>query len=305
MTERTVSWCFTAWVLPHFKELDPKLQYIIWGEEICPKTKKLHWQGFLYCKIKMSETGLLKLFKLTKKELYIKPRYERGNDDAAATYCKKDSKHIEFGKLPPGQGSRTDIKAVADALYGGTTISEIMRTEPTLYVKYRGGFKDIAADAIRLSSKAVRELEIILITGPTRAGKTWYATQNNTEEYFKTSGSRLGWWNGYQGEKTLVIDEYNNDVSIGEILSLLDVYQYEIYIKGSNTYCAWTKVFITTNLELHEIHSNAKPAHRLALFERITTFMHFQSREVRITLDRETARSLWIIDRPPMRRRGL
>ena len=38
-------WCWTAWELP--KPDYDKCRYVCWGEERCPTTNKLHYQGFI------------------------------------------------------------------------------------------------------------------------------------------------------------------------------------------------------------------------------------------------------------------
>ena len=93
------------------------------------------------------------------------------------------------------------------------------------------------------------------------------------EAEYRIQGTQLSWWQDYDGEKCICIDEYNNDVPIGEMLNLLDGYQLRLNVKGSHTYANWTKVYITTNLKLDELHANAKQAHRDALFRRITTII--------------------------------
>ena len=59
------------------------------------------------------------------------------------------------------------------------------------------------------------------------------------------------------------------------MLALLDGYQVRLNQKGTHSYANWNKVFITTNLKPDELHSEAKPAHRDALFRRITIVVNY------------------------------
>jgi hypothetical protein len=86
---------------------------------------------------------------------------------------------------------------------------------------------------------------------------------------FKISGDALQWWDGYDGEKSILIDEYDNQIPITRLLNLLDGYHLRLPVKGGFTYAAWTKVIITTNLNPLELHPNAKQQHRAALHRRI------------------------------------
>jgi len=50
-------WCFTAWTLPVFDKDNCK--YVVFGNETCPSTGKLHYQGFAVfvrtCRIPMAK----------------------------------------------------------------------------------------------------------------------------------------------------------------------------------------------------------------------------------------------------------
>ena len=87
---------------------------------------------------------------------------------------------------------------------------------------------------------------------------------------YKIEGSEMEWWDGYEGEKTILIDEYDSQVSLPRLLNILDGYQLRLPIKGGFTYARWTKVIITSNIDPREWHPNAKPFHREALMRRLT-----------------------------------
>jgi hypothetical protein len=97
----------------------------------------------------------------------------------------------------------------------------------------------------------------------------------NCDNPYKIEGYNLSWWQDYCGEKIIVIDEYDNNVPITQMLNFLDGYKLRLNVKGSHTYAAWEEVHITTNLRLEELHANAKPAHRKAFFRRISEIRDF------------------------------
>lgn len=268
MTSR--NFCITFFQKPILA--DTKLvRYAIYGLESCPTTKKQHWQSYVEFVSPIRISAIKKMY--NDNTLHAEKR--KGTRDQAREYCMKDKNFTEHGKWITGQGYRSDLESVVKKLVDKEiTLPELMIEEPMIYCKYRNGLRDIAAQVKKNSSKDYRKLSVILLTGPTRCGKTRYAMENLQGGY-KTEGYNLKWWEDYEGEDTIVIDEYNNDIPVTWLLQILDGHQVKLPIKGSHTYANWTKVYITTNLKIEEIHPLAKPEHRDALFKRITEIKSF------------------------------
>lgn len=243
---------------------DDNLRYMINGQETCPTTKKIHWQSYLEFKKPVSMKDIKNMF--NDNTIHLEKR--AGTREQARDYCKKDGNFKEYGIWSTGKGFRTDLKEFTNKLADGTIrLSELMLEEPTLYCKYRNGLKDIQAAIDKKKNSGFRHVEVEVISGPTGLGKTRLAMEHAK---FKIEGSKLDWFDGYDNEDTILIDEYDNDIKITSLLNLLDGYQLRLPIKGSFCYAGWTKVYITTNLRKEQLHEHAKPAHRDALFRRIT-----------------------------------
>lgn len=262
MTSR--SYCVTFWKKPAAID-DTKIRYAIYGLEICPETKKEHWQSYIEFEKAIRPAAVKKIY--NDNTCHIEKR--KGTREEARTYCMKDNNFTEHGKWIKGQGHRTDLDLIVESMKEGKPLSEVMIEESTTYCKYRNGLKDIAGEIVKKKTKEFRKLEVELITGPTGTGKTRNAVEENPEHY-KIEGENLQWFDGYEQEKTLIIDEYDNQVNVTKLLNILDGYQLRLPIKGGFTWANYTKVVITTNLKLDEIHAKAKPEHRNALFRRIT-----------------------------------
>lgn len=273
------SYCATFFTKPEKRPED--VRYIILGEETCPTTGRTHWQSYIELYKPMRMNAIKKLF--NDNTVHLEAR--KGTRDEARDYCMKDNKYEELGDWIKGQGHRSDLAGLAAAIASGTKrVDDIAINDPETYCRYRNGLKDVQAIADKRLSKAFRHVEVEFISGPTGCGKTRRAMESG--DVYKVEGTRLsanggmGWFDGYEGEAILVIDEYNNDCNITRLLNLLDGYQLQLPIKGSCTYARWTKVVVTTNLKPHELHSNAKPEHRNALQRRITTFTSLWDEEV-------------------------
>ena len=236
------------------------LAYIRIGEEICPSTKRLHYQGWLQFNNKKRFGGMKKL--LPKANFGACIASEEHNDN----YCKKDNKYVSYGKWTK-QGCRSDLELLQKDIRNGMKKDEIMEKHFSLFCRHRNGINEYLSRYQNKSVPKWRNLEIYYIYGSTGTGKT-RASVKYTD--YKTEGYNLKWWDGYNGEESILIDEYNNDVNITKLLNLLDGYKLRLEVKGGTTYARWNKVYITSNLSPHQLHPNAKKRHIEALFRRIT-----------------------------------
>lgn len=270
---RSRNWCFTDFIIENkenwkkFHDIEETCRGIIIGKEICPDTKRKHLQGFIQFKNPRTLGGIKKL---TKKIIIDgdKIHYEamRGTVEQAVEYCKKDGDFFERGEFV-SQGQRNDLIAVKNDIDEGLQMGEIACKHFDAFTKFHRGFEKYKWLKDKQTSKAFRNVEVIVLSGPTGCGKTRLAME---EAEFKIEGAELTWWDGYEGEKCILIDEYSNDVKITKLLNLLDGYQLRLPVKGSFTYAMWTKVFITTNLKRHEFHAMANKSHLDALNRRIS-----------------------------------
>lgn len=263
-------WCATFFIEPPEKEPE-HVRYAIYGKERCPDTHKIHWQSYIEFDKRMTMFGVKKLYKDKTVHLEI----ANGTREQARVYCKKDDEWTEHGDWEVGgQGSRTDIAEFVGQLKEGKSLKEVAMENPVRYCSNRNGLRDFAAWILKDNIPKWRSIDVHLFHGSTGTGKT--RTAMESDDVFKVSfNSGPEWWCGYEGEKTICIDDYNNDMKINRLLVLLDGTIVKLPVKGSHTYAQWTTVYITTNLTLSEIHINAKDAHRRALFRRITHIRDF------------------------------
>lgn len=266
--KRSRNWCFTDFKNIDFKTIYANntdvIRYICVGKEICPKTQKEHNQGWVQFSTPRRMNGVKRIF--NSKSLHLEPCY--GTEFDNDKYCTKDGKYWQEGKFAT-QGHRTDIENIKHKLDNGDSLMDIANDNFDLFLRYRQGFRNYKQMVDKKKRSTFRKVKVKVISGPTGCGKTRKAMKDPYNTY-KIEGSNLEWWDGYDGENILVIDEYNNDINITKLLNILDGYQLRLPIKGGFTYANWHKVIITTNLKRHEIHPNAKPEHINALNRRIS-----------------------------------
>ncbi len=259
------NWCFTDFELLDWGKIykeDDSVRYACWGFEICPKTKRKHYQGWIQIEKKKRRSGIKKVCR--SKKIHIEPC--RGTEGQNDKYCQKDNKYTTVGEYMT-QGSRTDLNLLKDMIDKGEPLQKVADENFHAFIQYNRGFQEYKKLVDQRLRKKFRKVKVIHLYGKTGTGKTKKAMES-TDDIYKIQGSSMSWWDGYQGEQTLLIDEYDNDIKLTELLGILDGYQLRLPIKGSFTYANWTTVYITSNIK--RLHRRAKPEHRRALKRRIT-----------------------------------
>lgn len=263
---RKRNWCFTDFTKSDyaavFNDDRNKIRYVGWGVEECPDTFRIHHQGWVQFSIAVSRLGAKKRLNLPRTHFEECKGTPSQNDE----YCKKTGEH-HFHSLGQWvcQGMRTDLEALQTLIKEGKTVDEISDIQLGSFLKFRQGIIALRTTYLKAASKPFRHVIVHLYAGRTGAGKSRYLY---SKADFTIKGHQLAWWDKYDGEQILGIDEYSNDLKITQLLSLLDGYQMRLPIKGGFTYANWTTVFLTTNLL--KLHEQASDAHRAALARRIT-----------------------------------
>ncbi len=258
------NWCFTDFELLDwaaiYTEYADIIRYLCYGEEICPKTGKKHLQGWIQFNAQKRMTAIKKVAR--SKKLHLEPC--QGGEEENNKYCSKEGAFHCFGKWT-GQGARTDVEQAVRLIKSGASMKEVADANPQLYIQYHNGLGKYKQLQDQEARREWRTLEVHLLSGPTGCGKTRLAMEDKP---YKINGSGMQWWDGYDGEKTILIDDYANDVKITELLGILDGYQLRLPVKGGFVWANWSKVWITTNLRT--LHDKARPEHIKALARRIT-----------------------------------
>ncbi len=263
---RLRNWCFTdyekvGWVAL-YEDYKDEIRYMCVGHEICPDTKRPHNQGWIQFK---SPKTLRRVKKFVQSnEIHLEGCL--GTPKQNSKYCKKDRDYVEFGNYLT-QGQRTDLDEIKEMIKKGSNIIDIAEKNFLAWCKYARALCKYKEYCDRDLRKKFRKVEVHHLWGDTGTGKTRMAVESSSD-YYKIQGDSMTWFDGYEGESTLIIDEYDNNISCTKLLSLLDGYQLRLPIKGGHTWANWTKVYITSNYK--ELHGSAKVKHREALARRVT-----------------------------------
>lgn len=250
---------------------DPGLHKIkVFGcqEEQCPTTGKQHLQGY----IGMINACSMSHIKKTLQRSDIHLEVMRGSINDSINYCSKSSSKVEGGYSvyigDSNQGERTDLKKIADKIKNREmTIEDVMDENPQLFCQYKNGLKEIANKAYRI--KRTTKTKVIVIYGASGSGKSRDAF-NRDDVYRLTKGNgNAVWFDGYNYNKTVVIDDFYGWLPFDTLLQLTDRYDYNVDVKGSKMTFNSPTIVITSNKSPLEWYSNLSEEHKYALLRRI------------------------------------
>lgn len=244
-------------------KLSEGVNYLIFSKEVAD-TGTPHLQGYIeFENPRATGKGWANLKKLIG-NCHFEVR--RGTAKQASDYCEfadyptcqvKNEWVYKFGEISR-QGSRTDWAQATQEILSGREVVEVIQEQPQLLPAIR------ALESLKKMSiqPLEREVRVTWLYGPPGSGKTRWVWSNYPEVYSKPSGQ---WWDGYNGEDTLLLDDFDADIPFAELLKVLDRYKYRVQVKGGFVGARWTNVFITTNnppAEYYQTVSNRKALDR-------------------------------------------
>ena len=174
----------------------------------------------------------------------------RGSIKENKIYCSKEGTYTELGTFVT-QGTRTDILKLHEEIKNGKSLEDIAFENPKTWVQYHRGLTSLYEQCEKKALKdQMREVETIVLCGPSGAGKTNKVYEDNPpEDIFKIDEyeNKQFLFNGYDGEKVLLLDDFNGQMTLTRLYHILDRYPYKCNVKNGLRYARWTKIYITSN----------------------------------------------------------
>lgn len=238
--ERTRNFCLTIWE----EALLPKLSLdnvrgSVYQKEKCPTSGRVHWQSFVQYKNVRTLSAVRKDFPKTDVRQSVDPR-------AASKYCAKDDTRLEdtvvFGFFK-FKGMRQDLDTFRDAVIAGTRRREAIETWPNIMASYRHFY-----DTIRSCHRPPdRPREVLLFYGPPGLGKTFDARAVDPD-FWPYPVQKGVWFPGYDGDDTVLLDEFEGNLPLNITLRLLHEYTERVETKGGHTWWNPARIIITCNI---------------------------------------------------------
>lgn len=126
-------------------------------------------------------------------------------------------------------------------------------------------------------------MDVVLLFGDPGTGKSTKARMYS-KLYGKSytlgvpSGGNL-WFDGYNGESTLLIDEFKGWIPPTKLNEILDKFKCKIEFKGSYGWAKWNHVFITSNYPPEEWWSEKVIWNKQSLLRRINHIYEFRGND--------------------------
>lgn len=263
------NWCFT---LNNPEELlDPEFwgcKQAVWqlemGEEGTP-----HYQGYVEFAEAKSLAQMKTMDGLERAHFEIR----KGTRAQAIEYCEKESTQLEDTCYWPskeavdrsrdaksrGQGKRTDIMDLTDAVRDGMSNGELCADETLRYAyfKYSAHAERFRLNAVSASRSPDEELDVTLYVGPSGTGKSFRLHQEcppGPDWYWKDQGK---WFDGYQGQTGIVLDEFRDSwMPWSMLLKLLDNKPFTVEVKGGTVNVVATRFRLSSNVHPRNWYPN-------------------------------------------------
>jgi len=114
--------------------------------------------------------------------------------------------------------------------------------------------------------------------GPSGSGKTREAVGDNPSDCYIVSRPDTGrplWWDGYNTQPRVVLDDFYGWIPWSYLLQLLDRYPFQVEVKGGKVHFNSENIFITSNSHPNTWYKNVPNYDMTPLLRRIDEIKEF------------------------------
>jgi len=122
-----------------------------------------------------------------------------------------------------------------------------------------------AAKALYGGTVKRAEVKVYWYWGETGAGKSYRAEQEADEDgrrLYRQNGS--SWWDGYDGDELVIIDDLDEATKFRDLLKILDIYNVLVPTKGSHTWLKAERIWVTASFHPDKIDHGGQIVRRCA-----------------------------------------
>lgn len=225
----------------------------------------LHWQVSVHFAEKRT---LLYVKLLFGQRVHAEPTKSRAaNDYVWKEETRVTNTQFELGTLPINRNKSKDWDLILENARAG----QFDAIPSDVLIRCYGSLKRIRVDSLR--PEPIPK-QIFCYWGSTGTGKSRRAwDQAGMDAFPKDPNTKF--WDGYSGQKKIVIDEFRGSISISHILRWLDRYPVIVEVKGSSCVLMATEIYFTSNLDPRLWYPDLDDETLSALMRRFTEIIHF------------------------------
>lgn len=283
MAKETKRWAFTCFDVRPFWSPDEggsfyswfseNTEYMVVQEEVAPDTGRHHLQGFI-------------IFKAKKRLTWLKRRFPngchfeaaRGTNEQNLQYCTKEDSRAEngirfsYGEMPLATTRKgSELKRAAIETLEELRSSYLSMRDIPADVLMCPGFIQAAKVLSQDRLGPIRpDLKIITMIGPPASGKSW-ALWKHFPDAGRCVIGNSGLWFSNPSATTMAFEEFNGQIPLQTMLTLLDIYPLTVEVKGGMRPVLWDTIVITSNVAPHLWYKNEEdpnePGKRSAAIE--------------------------------------
>lgn len=203
----------------------------------------------------------------------------------------------EYGVMPTEKQEKAPMMVlIMERVMAGASTAEIIREFPSM------AFKTNDIETMRqtlLSDKYMhenRDVRVTFLYGATGTGKTRGIYERHAvSDVCRITSYKPGggaYFDAYHGQPVLVLEEFQGQIPITELLTLLDIYPLMLPARYADRVACFTQVYITSNKSLPEVYGRgfiiSEHSTWQALLRRITEIVEYREDGTTHTIDKAT-----------------
>jgi hypothetical protein len=282
-------WVFTLYCEPWNKtglplrELPHNVGYICGQPEYnttsVGELRRQHFQGFVEMSTRSTLEEVCTAIGVDPKQNWFQPS-RSPHPGKAIEYTQKmesavldedgESQWRELGKCVRNHVTDQYREMIAATQVPGTKFEQLVSLNGSMALRHYAGLEKFLRTFQKPEDRP--ECNVYFFCGETGLGKThavrFLEPNFRDEVYVKPAGTK--WWDGYEGQKTVVFDDLRDDeFRVTDMLRYLQKFAMTVEVKGSCRPACWTKVYITTNVPIEQWYLGTDRATREAFLRRI------------------------------------
>ncbi len=264
--------------------LEPRVQYAALKFEACPSTGRVHGHGLCVFKRSVRRSSCVAII-----ACWWAPM--RGTRPQAYDYLSKLETSLsdtfavgDRGVIDLGQGTRSDLLELVD-LAKSIGVHDALEERLHLLVKYPRGLEALQRYLLRANWKSRTMFDSGMRCevhwGTAGAGKTRAVYARGEElglQVYKLASYDPLWFDGYDGEQILLMDDFYGTMKLTTFLSLTDKYKSQRPNKGGFTWPIFQEIHITSNApwqQWYEAAHDKYPETKRAVRRRFDKVTHY------------------------------
>lgn len=219
-----------------------------------------HLQGFVHLKNAKTLTGLKKFLGSDRYHVIktMGTDYENWQYIGLLNEGKaKGDLLVQWGETPLEEGDPDAWDSILEMIEGGFNNRDIVRKWPSIAIRCMTAINKYRVEYEWGECRAWRDVSVEYIGGPTGSGKTrnvlYHADGRvNTDVYRVTNGNPANCFDQYDGEGTIVFEEFRSQYTCRDMLNWIDGHPLLLPCRYADRMAKFTKVIILSNWRFAE-----------------------------------------------------